>query len=356
MLPGDFSIIEAIYRTRRWLQAERSERPSGIIKRRRHSRYPANCRHSRYPACSSLPAAEIPTETERSTGTEACERCSNRAPFLNVLIDPLVNRLFSSASRVRLAAMLALALAGAALPHFSWARSPQFDSAALLTPEPTSFAQCPQFFANGAPPAITPRPQLRELCYEAFAVLHSGTTKTPVFVAQRLNRRLIEDADEKRAKRFFADARLPSGERAELDDYKNSGYSRGHMAPAGDMPTPTAMAQSFSLANMVPQNAQHNGGAWNKIEQDTRHYAKRAKGDVFVITGPVFTDAGPRIGANGVKVPTYLYKLVYDATTRRAWAHWQENREGEIASQPISYQELVKRTGVVLLPGIAAQP
>ncbi|MDD2179054.1 DNA/RNA non-specific endonuclease [Acidovorax sp. D2M1] len=266
-----------------------------------------------------------------------------------------MNRLFSWPGRVRLAAVLALTLAGVVLPNLSWARFPQFDSAALLTPEPTSFAQCPQFFANGTPPAITPRPQLRELCYEAFAVLHSGTTKTPVFVAQRLNRQMLDGANEKRAKRFFADARLPSGERAELEDYKNSGYSRGHMAPAGDMATPTSMAQSFSLANMVPQNAQHNGGAWNKIEQDTRHYVKRAKGDVFVITGPVFTDAGPRIGANGVKVPTYLYKLVYDANTQRAWAHWQENREGETVGRPISYQELVKRTGVEFLPRSALQ-
>ncbi|MFD1709450.1 hypothetical protein ACFSF0_02420 [Ottowia flava] len=44
-------------------------------------------------------------------------------------------------------------------------------------------------------------------------------------MAQRLNRRSVEDADEKRAKRFFADARLPSGERAELEDYRNSGKS-----------------------------------------------------------------------------------------------------------------------------------
>lgn len=109
------------------------------------------------------------------------------------------------------------------------------------------------------------------------------------------------------------------------------------MAPAGDMHTPTAMAQSFSLANMVPQIAQHNSGAWSKIEQDTRHYVKRATGDVFVITGPVFTDAGPRIGANGVKVPTYLFKLVYDAATQRAWPHWQQNREGETVGRPISY-------------------
>ena len=65
--------------------------------------------------------------------------------------------------------------------------------------------------------------------------------------------------------------------------------------------------------------------------------------------------AGPRIGANGVKVPTYLYKLVYDATTQRAWAHWQENREGETVGRPISYQELVKRTGVEFLPRSALQ-
>lgn len=139
-----------------------------------------------------------------------------------------VHRSFSRPRNVRLATSLALFLA-AASPNLSWGRSPQFDSAALLTPQPTSFAQCPQFFANGTPPTTRHQPQLRELCYEAFAVLHSGTTRTPVFVAQRLNRRSVEDANEKRAKRFFADARLPSGERAELDDYKNSGYSRGHL-------------------------------------------------------------------------------------------------------------------------------
>jgi len=44
----------------------------------------------------------------------------------------------------------------------------------LLTPEPTSLSKCPQFFANATPPAIATRAQFRELCYEAFAVLHSG--------------------------------------------------------------------------------------------------------------------------------------------------------------------------------------
>jgi len=74
-----------------------------------------------------------------------------------------------------------------------------------------------------------------------------------------------------------------------MEDYRKSGWSRGHLAPAGDMSTVQAMAQSFSLANMVPQAAKHNGGTWAKtVEQATRHYAARATGDVFVITGPVF--------------------------------------------------------------------
>ena len=105
-------------------------------------------------------------------------------------------------TRLPLVFLVTLTLASS-LSGVSWARAPQFDSTALLTPQPTSFAQCPQFFANGQPPALAPRPQLRELCYDAFAVLHRGTTRTPVFVAQRLNRQSIEDADEKRAKRFL---------------------------------------------------------------------------------------------------------------------------------------------------------
>ena len=52
-------------------------------------------------------------------------------------------------------------------------------------------------------------------------------------------------------------------------------------------------------------------------------------------------------------VMVHLFKLVYDQHDNRAWAHWQENREGERVSRPISYQELVKRTGVEFLPGLA---
>ena len=221
----------------------------------------------------------------------------------------------------------------------------------------TRFQDCPQFFADGIAPVVPQMKAIRELCFDAFAILHSGQTKTPVFVAQRLSRESVADADEKRVDKFFADARLPRAERAELDDYKGSGYSRGHMAPAGDMPTPAAMAQSFSLANMVPQNARQNSGPWAKIERDTRQYVTRAKGDVFVITGPFFetgSSTSPTvIGTNKVRVPSHLFKLVYDPSTGKAWAHWQQNADDARAGPPISYSELTQRIGMELLPGAA---
>ena len=77
------------------------------------------------------------------------------------------------------------------------------------------FKACPQFFARGIATAVPFAPKQRELCYEAFAILHSGETRTPVLVAERLNRQSILDADEKRGDKFFGDARLPRAERAE---------------------------------------------------------------------------------------------------------------------------------------------
>jgi endonuclease G len=188
------------------------------------------------------------------------------------------------------------------------------------------FQGCLRFFAQAQPPRVALRPSTLAL------------------------------APEKRGDVFFADARLPAAERATLDDYAASGFDRGHMAPAGDMRTAQAMAQSFSLANMMPQAPDHNRGVWAQtVELATRKFAARADGDVYVITGPVFAPSiadSPSIGPGKVHVPAYLFKLVYDQASNRAWAHWQANADATRGSQPISYAELVLRTGVVFLPGV----
>ena len=219
----------------------------------------------------------------------------------------------------------------------------------------STFDGCKQLFPGSRPIPLTVVSadwMPRGLCSNSFAVLYSGKSKTPLVVVERLNRDQIDDADEKRTNEFFPDPRLPATERAYLDDYKGSGYDRGHMAPAGDAPTPTSMAQSFALSNMVPQNATHNRKVWSKLEADTRKYARRAQGDVFVFTGPLFDPGHATIGRNKVWVPTRIFKLVYDQVTGRAWAHVLPNSSGAQLGAPMDYASFVRATGWELLQGV----
>ncbi len=214
------------------------------------------------------------------------------------------------------------------------------------------FDACRDYFPGKVVPQVTNKAKLRDICFDSFAVLHSGETKTPVYTVEKLNRARLADAKgQKRTNKFYEEARLPSAERATLDDYRGSGYSRGHQAPAGDMPTPTAMAQSFSLANMVPQSIENNRGVWaRRVEAATRRYVERAQGDVYVFTGPAFKEPVKMIGEGRVWVPTHLFKLVYDPNAQRAWAHWVENTDDAKVTKPISYRKLVNHIGIELLP------
>lgn len=217
-----------------------------------------------------------------------------------------------------------------------------------------AFDACRDYFPGKVVPQVTNKAKLRDICFDSFAVLHSGETKTPVFTVEKLNRvRLADAKGEERTNKFYEEARLPSAERATLNDYRGSGFDRGHQAPAGDMPTPSAMAQSFSLANMVPQSPENNRGVWaRRVEAATRHYVERAQGDVYVFTGPAFEGQVKTIGRGRVWVPTHLFKLVYDPNAQRAWAYWVENTDNATVTKPISYRELVNHIGIELLPGV----
>lgn len=234
-----------------------------------------------------------------------------------------------------------------------------------------AFEGCPQFFAQGVAPKVSqyaPGKQ-RELCFSGFAVLHSGQSKTPVYVAEKLNRAHMLDArNEERTDNFYEEARLPADHRARLSDYRQgrvytdaSGkevkeyFDRGHMAPAADSASPETMAQSFSLANMVPQAPQNNRKLWKGIEQATRKYVLRAAGDVYVITGPIYSGQVNAVGKGQVWIPSHLYKLVYDQSAGKAWAYWVENTDAPQVSRPISYAQLVKLTGTEFLPGVRLQ-
>lgn len=205
------------------------------------------------------------------------------------------------------------------------------------------FDQCKDLFPAQQVPSTT---QIgRDLCFDDFAIFYSPSDKKPIYTVERLNSEQLQAPHPRRTNQFYEEARLPAHERALLADYRGSGYDRGHNVPAGDMTRERGMAQSFSLANMMPQARQNNQGIWAKrVEEPTRMYIKRAESDVYVFTGSV-GNAGS-IGKSRVTIPSHLYKLVYDPSKKLAWAYWVENTDDAQMSAPISYADLVQKTGI----------
>ena len=215
---------------------------------------------------------------------------------------------------------------------------------------------CFTHFAGRTAPILT-RPALQSktvgLCFEAFAVMHSGVSRTPLWSAEHLTRESLQQARAvKRHDAFHPEITLPPQDRAQLADYAGSGFDRGHMAPAADMPTEVAQHESFSLANIVPQEKHNNQILWSAIEGATRHLVQQ-RGELYVITGPVFEgDKIERLNGR-VFVPTHVFKAVYDPVQKEGAAWIAPNVEGN-QYQVVSIAELEKRININLFPSVAA--
>lgn len=156
--------------------------------------------------------------------------------------------------------------------------------------------------------------------YMNHVLSYDQTRRTPRWVQEHLSaRRLLGEADRKHCK-FKPDPSVPELFSARNEDYLRSGWSRGHMAPAGDNKiSEQAMAETFYLSNIVPQNYENNAGFWNRLEIYCRELTQRF-GDVWVVSGPLLLpqtqENGSRtvryqlIGKDDVAVPTHLYKVI----------------------------------------------
>lgn len=207
-----------------------------------------------------------------------------------------------------------------------------------------NFDECRHHFASNTP-IYAGRGDNYELCYKAFAIAYSPRTKTAVFVAEHLTDNTIKQARQlPRVDSFRAEPRLPDNIKANLSDYKSSGYDRGHLAPNGDMADEQSQYDSFSLANIVPQNREHNRKIWAKIENHVRDLTVQY-GESYVITGTAYH--GKQLDSlNGVLVPTHLYKAVYIPAQNVSAVYYTPN-QSHLDYEIIDINTLYERTGVM---------
>ena len=150
--------------------------------------------------------------------------------------------------------------------------------------------------------------------HDYYSLSYSNNYEQAEWVAYELKRDELKVPNVKRSRNFRKDSAV-RGESAHHKDYSNSGYTRGHMAPAGDMAfNEQAMRESFYMSNMSPQTRACNNGIWKELEENVRDWAYDYD-HLYIATGPIFDNPRPeRIGRVGVAVPDRFFKIILDYT------------------------------------------
>lgn len=187
---------------------------------------------------------------------------------------------------------------------------------------------------------------------QAYVISHDDNKKVATWVSYHLTAEYLK-VNAIRSDKFKADPDILKGNRAELVDYKGSGYDRGHIAPSADMLRSQSINdESFLLSNMAPQTASFNRGIWKKLESLVRDWAK-IRESIWIISGPIFDTDYQTIGPNQVGVPQRFFKIVisgkdcdFDAIS---FIFSNEKGENPLEDYIISINDIESATGLDFL-------
>jgi endonuclease G len=180
---------------------------------------------------------------------------------------------------------------------------------------------CPQFFAGGAPPVV---PAAIEICFDGYSLGHSATLRDPLWSAEHISPGSAQAAlGAKRSGSFHKEPLLPASDQAKTSDYRCSIYDRGHMTPVGDFGSHAEENDTFTMANMVPQDFRLNEGLWAGIENALLKSAG-AGAEFYIVTGPAFGASAAMLNGR-VAIPSTTWKAVYDPVARAAAAYVTPN-------------------------------
>ncbi len=200
------------------------------------------------------------------------------------------------------------------------------------------------------PAYLTDRPE-EIVQHEGFTLSYNKAHLVPNWVAWVLTAERTRGT-EKRSDNFQPDFDIKKGPIAYTEDYRGSGYDRGHMCPAADCKhNRQAMNDCFLMSNMCPQSHELNAGDWEALESRCRRWAV-AYDSIFIVCGPIFDKdvIYESIGRNGVTVPQRFFKVILRKTWDGAEAigfimnNTDEHRR--LADYAVSVDEVEACTGI----------
>lgn len=183
------------------------------------------------------------------------------------------------------------------------------------------------------------------LVHTNFTTVFSKTKKYPVLVEWWATKQKVNcPTPLKRKDNFKPDPKLPKDTDLS-EDYRNSGFDRGHMMPAADNLCQTTQIQDecFYFSNMSAQYHSLNAGDWKTVEVWTREMALKYD-SVHVWCGNI----GEIKKIGRVSVPSECWKVVYIKKTNEFFAFLFENKnikQTGIHSHEVTLEIISKTTG-----------
>uniref|UniRef100_A0A9J8BZR1 Endonuclease domain-containing 1 protein n=2 Tax=Cyprinus carpio TaxID=7962 RepID=A0A9J8BZR1_CYPCA len=184
--------------------------------------------------------------------------------------------------------------------------------------------KCADIFANGASPTILHGHQYKQICQTFkkkvyYATLYDTDNKIPVYSAYKFVKQMsckrkhfwciepqLDNPEE--GPNMVHDRSRQSSHQAVTDDYKHSGFDRGHLAPVYLASSQDCADATFTLTNAAPQNPSFNSGKWRTLEEKiSNELTKRClskKNTAYIVTGVV---PGKNKIKGKVNVPSHFW-------------------------------------------------
>jgi endonuclease G len=204
-------------------------------------------------------------------------------------------------------------------------------------------------------PKGTPEIILHRIGYTSS---YNSKTKQPNWVAWHLTRDHVQGKTKRTSNAWHEDSCVPMP-RVNNFDYKGSGWSRGHMCPAGDNKwSRDAMYETFLYSNVCPQHPRLNSGDWNEIEMACRRWAEKY-GDIYIVCGPIFLRQEHEIiGVSKIPVPEAFFKVVMCLNgTPKGIGFVCRNTEGNRNKDKYvnSISQIERITGMTFFPNLSKE-
>lgn len=185
-------------------------------------------------------------------------------------------------------------------------------------------SECPELYPNNTPIVVQ---GTTELCNSFFVSLYDNFHKRVILVSEHLKHGSIGTVE--RVNQFHSDPRL-FGHNPSPAQYTDTGYDKGHMAPAGDASNDKEMYETFAMTNMTPQKPTLNRESWRMLEESTRKLFSTSKSDMYIVNIAVY---GNNEKMNGIPIPIGYWKIVsVDGMTKYYYADNVDN--GKVVQKP----------------------